>query len=125
MLTVLLLLLLAACNGSAENASKEEGQSVNENNDGDENVESESADYYQTPEMDFDMGGRTIKVVSWWDMTIPEDNPDNIQKKENLDALMEKHNFDIEYVFIDYGEYEEKVVASLTAGESCCFFNSW
>ncbi|WP_238456135.1 ABC transporter substrate-binding protein [Lederbergia galactosidilytica] len=117
MLTVLLLLLLAACNGSAENASKEEGQSVNENNDGDENVESESADYYQTPEMDFDMGGRTIKVVSWWDMTIPEDNPDNIQKKENLDALMEKHNFDIEYVFIDYGEYEEKVVASLTAGE--------
>ena len=31
-------------------------------------------------------------------MTIPEDNPDNIQKKANLEALMEKHNFNVEYI---------------------------
>ncbi|MCM3629841.1 extracellular solute-binding protein [Paenibacillus glycanilyticus] len=70
-----------------------------------------------SPEMDFDMGGRTIKVVSWWDMTIGEDNPDNIERKKNLEELEKKHNFKMEYVAIDYGEYQQKVVASLLAGE--------
>src|SRR5690606_27556489 len=55
--------------------------------------------------------------ISWWDMTIPEDNPDNIKRRENLEALKKKHNFEMEYIFIDYGEYQEKVVASLLAGE--------
>ena len=67
--------------------------------------------------MDFDLGGRTLTFVSWWDMSIPEDNPDNIQKKANLEALMEKHNFNVEYISIDFQEYQEKVVASLMAGE--------
>ncbi len=31
---------------------------------------------------------------------------------------MEKHNFEIEYVAIDYGEYQERVTASLLAGEA-------
>lgn len=70
-----------------------------------------------TPEKDFDMGGRTIKIVSWWDMTIPEDNPDNIQRSKNLKELMAKHNFKVEYVALDFGEYQKKVVASLVAGE--------
>ena len=46
-----------------------------------------------------------------------EDNPDNIQRKKNLEALEKKHNFNMEYVSIDFGEYQEKVVASLMAGE--------
>lgn len=70
-----------------------------------------------TPEMDFDMGGRVIKWVSWYDESIKEDNPDNIKKKENLDALMKKHNFTMEYVVIDYAEIVDKVTASLIAGE--------
>ncbi|MEK0313277.1 ABC transporter substrate-binding protein [Cohnella sp. 56] len=69
------------------------------------------------PAMDFDMGGKTIKIVSWFDMTIPEDNPDNIARKKNLDDLMKKHNFKVDFVTIDYGEYQEKVTASLLAGE--------
>src|SRR5690606_41438309 len=67
--------------------------------------------------MDFDMGGRTIKCVSWYSEENPEDNPDNIKKKENLEALMEKHNFSIEWVVVDYGEYQEKVTTSLLAGQ--------
>ncbi|MDR9855169.1 extracellular solute-binding protein [Paenibacillus sp. VCA1] len=80
-------------------------------------AEKESEQTYKTPDMDFDMGGRTIKVVSWWDMTIPEDNPDNIQRKKNLEELEKKLNFKMEYVAIDYGEYQQKVTASLLAGE--------
>src|SRR5690606_5143406 len=60
---------------------------------------------------------KTIKIVSWWDMTIGEDNPDNIARKANLEALMAKHNFKVEYIAIDYGEYQQKVTASLLAGE--------
>nr|WP_144928507.1 extracellular solute-binding protein [Paenibacillus bovis] len=111
MLASILIFVLAACNGDAK--PTDSGSKDGEDKDSDKQV----ADYYQTPEMDFDMGGRTIKVVSWWDMTIPEDNPDNIKRRENLEALKKKHNFEMEYIFIDYGEYQEKVVASLLAGE--------
>lgn len=70
-----------------------------------------------TPEMDFDLGGRTIKVVSWWDMTPQERNPDEIAKKKNLEELQKKHNFKMEFVNVDFGEYQEKVTASLLSGE--------
>ncbi|WP_342556006.1 extracellular solute-binding protein [Paenibacillus sp. FSL R7-0652] len=80
-------------------------------------AETEPKNENSTPEMDFDMGGRTIKVVAWWDMQITDNNPDNIKRIENLEALKKKHNFNIEYVSIDFGEYQEKVVASLMAGE--------
>lgn len=65
--------------------------------------------------MDFDLGGRTIKVVSWWDNSIPGDCPDTLQSQENLKALEEKHNFTMEFVTMDYMEYQEAVTASLIA----------
>lgn len=77
---------------------------------------SQAATHYFTPEQDFDLGGRVIKVVAWWDTTIQEDSPDNIQRKRNLEALQKKHNFKMEYVTIEFGEYQEKVTASLMAG---------
>lgn len=122
MLHVLVVAFLVAC-GNSDPSSKDdpetkpdsEQQEKNGNDEGE--GEETNVSYYQTPEMDFDLGGKTIKVVSWWDMEMQPDNPDNIKKIENLEALKEKHNFDIEYVFIDYEEYQSKVVASLTAGE--------
>ncbi|MBD2867058.1 ABC transporter substrate-binding protein [Paenibacillus arenilitoris] len=127
-----IILVLAACSGgtgSEGNDAVTNGANAGANNgtndgadnggnaSGNETGNTGEEESYSTPEMDFDLGGRTIKIVSWWDMTIPEDNPDNIQRKENLNALMEKHNFKVEYVAIDYGEYQEKVTASLLAGE--------
>lgn len=123
MLLCTLLLVLSACSnggskggpsttGAAE--TKTETAATDTENKG---AEKEAEQTNKTPDMDFDMGGRTIKVVSWWDMTIPEDNPDNIQRKKNLEELQKKHNFKMEYVAIDYGEYQQKVTASLLAGE--------
>ncbi|MCA0753492.1 extracellular solute-binding protein [Paenibacillus sp. N4] len=123
-----LVFVLSACSGGSNggsNTGANSGANTGANN-GAGNGTAETPDNaagnneeeaYSTPEMDFDLGGKTIKIVSWWDMTIPEDNPDNIQRKKNLDALMAKHNFKVEYVAIDYGEYQEKVTASLLAGE--------
>ncbi|SME99345.1 ABC transporter substrate-binding protein [Paenibacillus barengoltzii] len=119
-----LLLILSACSGGAGNGSQNASEpgtnrvneSTNEGTDHGANTGEEEG-VYRTPEMEFDLGSKTIKIVSWWDMTIPENNPDNIQRKKNLEALMEKHNFKVEYVPIDFGEYQDKVTASLIAGE--------
>ncbi|MFC5467035.1 ABC transporter substrate-binding protein [Lederbergia graminis] len=111
MFSLLMVLILAACK---DNAKPTESNNQGDSNDDDKKAE---VDYYQTPEMDFDLGGKTIKIVSWFDMEIKDDNPDSIKKLENLEALKKKHNFDIEYVLLDYGEYQDKVVASLLAGE--------
>ncbi|MGO4375805.1 extracellular solute-binding protein, partial [Paenibacillus sp. MCAF20] len=116
------VLVLSACSGGSGNGSSTNNGSNQATNNGAGNTataapEGEEEVDTGSPEMDFDLGGKTIKVVSWWDMTIPEDNPDNIQKKKNLDELMKKHNFKIEYVAVDFGEYQQKVTASLLAGE--------
>lgn len=88
MLLCTLMLVLSACsNGGSKGGpstaavteTKPETAATDTENKG---AEKESEQSYKTPDMDFDLGGRTIKVVSWWDMTIPEDNPDNIQRKK-------------------------------------------
>ncbi|WP_127530161.1 ABC transporter substrate-binding protein [Paenibacillus kobensis] len=121
------VLVLSACgSGGSKSDTKESGDKPTETVAATETAESTDTAAEdtaseevtnKTPDMDFDLGGRTIKVVSWWDMTIGEDNPDNIQRKKNLEELEKKHNFKMEYVAIDYGEYQEKVTASLLAGE--------
>ncbi|MDQ0058999.1 ABC transporter substrate-binding protein [Paenibacillus harenae] len=120
----LILVFMAACSGGSgdgknPNESGNNAESTNAPSNSTENGKNESTGEEEisgTPEMDFDMGGRTIKWASWYDESIKEDNPDSIKMKENLDALMKKHNFKIEYVVVDYGEYQEKVTASLLAG---------
>ncbi|WP_438434796.1 extracellular solute-binding protein [Gorillibacterium sp. sgz500922] len=109
---------LAGCGGGSTTKQGEETTSPAPSAAPSESASAAPAETSQgTPDMDFDMGGRVIKVVAWWDMTIPEDNPDNIQRKKNLEALQKKHNFKMEYVNINYNEYEKKVTASLLAGE--------
>jgi len=70
-----------------------------------------------TPELDFDLGGRVITWVSSYDETIKDDTPDGAKRLANLEALKEKHNFELEFITIDLGEYQEKVTASLMAGQ--------
>jgi ABC-type glycerol-3-phosphate transport system substrate-binding protein len=110
---------LAAC--SSDQADTKDDNEVAKDpvtTDSEETDDTEEEDHVnRTPDMDFDLGGKTIKVVSWWDMEIEDSSPDNIARIENLEELKEKHNFEIEYVAIDYGEYQQRVTASLLAGE--------
>src|SRR5690625_2706804 len=121
---IVLLLTLVACGGdddstaAADDPADDETEEVVDEATEDEEVEEENeVDYYQTPEMDFDLGGDTITDVAWWDNEISGDSPDLIQAQENLEALEEKHNFTMEFVMIDYMEYQERVIASLIANE--------
>lgn len=123
LLCCFLLVFIVACSSAGGGTASEpepgnvstETETDATNKDKEAAVEEEEAT--GTPEMDFDMGGRTLKWVSWYDESVKEDNPDSIEVKKNLDALMEKHNFKIEYVVVDFGEYQDKVTASLVAGE--------
>ena len=134
MLTAAMMLVLSACGSGGtkdedskgtDSTSQSTTDAANTDAAGDDAAADDAAAdgaaadeaAYKTPDMDFDLGGRTIKVVSWWDMTIGEDNPDNIQKKKNLEELQKKHNFKMEYIAIDYGEYQQKVTASLLSGQ--------
>lgn len=122
---LLLMLVIAACGGNDDGAAKDpvdtdgtdDTEQVDEVEGDDVEEEDAGADYYQTPEMDFDLGGKTLKVVAWWDMEITGEDPDSVQARENLEALKEKHNFDIEYIAVDFGEYQETLTASLLANE--------
>lgn len=78
------LLVIAACS-SAPTAQPEPEKTTPQEEQ--KPAETEPKNENSTPEMDFDMGGRTIKVVAWWDMEIQGNNPDNIQRLENLEAL--------------------------------------
>ncbi len=115
----LILVLMASCSsgsgGGAANPDASGGNSAGGSTDAP--AKPDDKEESNTSEMDFDMGGRTIKWVSWYDESIKEDNPDNIKKKQHLDELMKKHNFKMEYVMIDYSEYVNKVTSSLLAGE--------
>ncbi|KRG11748.1 ABC transporter substrate-binding protein [Lederbergia galactosidilytica] len=117
LLLCFLLFVFAACSNGTVNSNPNNGAADSGEDQDNETEQQKEKDYYQTPEMDFDMGGKTIKWVSWYDEAIQEDNPDSIQKKEKLDALMKKHNFQIEYVIVDYAEYADKVTSSLLAGQ--------
>lgn len=122
---LVLLVALVACGGdddttATDDTTDDETEEVVDETDGeseDEVEEEPQVDYEQTPEMDFDLGGRTITLVSWYDEEIAEDSPDSIAVAENLAALKEKHNFEVEYEVVDYGEFQEAVTASLVAGD--------
>lgn len=123
--TAALLAFLTACGSddaapetdTETNGGTEEVVDEGSDSDSEEVVEEDGPDYYQTPEMDFDMDGRVIKIVAWWNMENTGEDPDSIQAQENLEALKEKHNFDVEYVEIEFGEYQERITASLLANE--------
>lgn len=121
LVSLMLIFSLAACNSGSSGGNNPESTNAaaeGPSNDPATNTgEGEGASSKETPEMNFDMGGRVIKIVNFWSLDIGEDNPDNIQRKKNLEALKKKHNFEVEYVVIAGAEYQKKVTASLLAGE--------
>lgn len=117
LLCSLLLVFLAACAGGANTGGSEADVPAPSNDSANNSGPDASAGEDKDDEMDFDMGGRVIKLVSWYDESIQGDSPDGIQMLENLNRLKEKHNFEVDYVIVDYQEYRDKVTASLIAGE--------
>ncbi|TLS50868.1 extracellular solute-binding protein [Paenibacillus antri] len=67
--------------------------------------------------MDFDLGGREIKVTAWWDIKFEGDHPDVVAIRENIDELQKKHNFTVSFVTTPYDKMVEQFTSSVMAGE--------
>lgn len=106
------LVMVSACSSNS-NSSQEPKESATNSATATPSASAESS----KKELDFNMNGRVLKYVTWYDEEIKADTPDGAKKLENLEALKKKHNFNIEYIKIDYGQVKDKVAASLIAGE--------
>jgi ABC-type glycerol-3-phosphate transport system substrate-binding protein len=119
-LCCLLLVFTAACgsSGGGNAADQDNGGSNNKQSSQNQGSNNDLAPVdEEIPEKDFDLGGRVIRWVSHYDETIKADTPDGAKRLANLEELQEKHNFKMEFITIDLGEYQDKVVSSLIAGQ--------
>ncbi|TYQ17037.1 UNVERIFIED_CONTAM: multiple sugar transport system substrate-binding protein [Acetivibrio alkalicellulosi] len=88
---------------------------------GDEKSKADPRDKFEA----FDLGGRTIKVSSWWQV-VPHSNmsqpdpasslPEHIAKYNNLKRVEEKYNCRIEFINVPWGELRSKLVTSVMSG---------
>lgn len=119
----LMLLVATACGGGQNNNNGNSNSNGNEAKSPANNEQNSMNDadideiLAESPELDFDLGGRVIRWVSHYDESIKGDTPDGVKRVENLQYLQEKHNFTLEFVQIDLGEYQDKVIASILAGQ--------
>jgi len=68
-------------------------------------------------EQDFDLGGRTITVASWWDPTPAGDTESSKMILQNISDYEKKYNFTLKFVQVDYGQIADKTVSSVLAGQ--------
>lgn len=119
----LMLLVATACGGGQNNNNGSSNSNGNGSKSPANNEQNSMNDadideiLAESPELDFDLGGRVIRWVSHYDESIKGDTPDGVKRVENLQYLQEKHNFTLEFVQIDLGEYQDKVIASILAGQ--------
>lgn len=64
-----------------------------------------------------DLGGRTIKLSAWWDLTPTDADATGQALIEQQKKVEEKYNVKIEYVNVPYEEYMDKFTTSVLAGE--------
>ncbi len=67
--------------------------------------------------MDFDLGGREVKVTAWWDIKFEGDHPDVVAVRENIAELEAKHNFKVSFITTPYDKMVEQFTSSVMAGE--------
>lgn len=119
----LMLLVATACGGGQNNNNGSSNSNGNGSKSPANNEQNSMNDadideiLAESPELDFDLGGRVIRWVSHYDESIKGDTPDGAKRVENLQYLQEKHNFTLEFIQIDLGEYQDKVIASILAGQ--------
>jgi len=130
MLVSLLVLLLSACGGGNGGSGGNEGgantaantETANDaaaNDAANTAAEGENADAGSgDPEYPaIDLGGATIKIAAWWDMTPKPDNESGELLVAKLDEVQKKYNVKIEYLNVPYDQYKEKLITSTTAGQ--------
>jgi len=113
LLLVCFMLILAACGGNNAN-----DKNVSANNGEKGNVTAppvdEPAAVEETP---VDLGGRTIKLATWWDDTPQPNDAEGIAAVERKEELEKKYNIKIEWINIPFEDMMDKITTTTLAGE--------
>lgn len=113
-LIILMTVILGACSGGeASNKTNNTSSNMNAAN----NQQAEEQPQEQAQEEVIDMGGRTIRISAWWDMTPLGDSASSKAELEQIEAVKEKYNVNIEFVNVPFENYMDKFTTTTLAGE--------
>ncbi|XEC93627.1 ABC transporter substrate-binding protein [Paenibacillus tarimensis] len=103
---------LAACSGGSNTpANNKEATPPSSNQPAPETAEEEPK------EEAIDLGGRTIKLSAWWDLTPKGETASEKARLDKIAELEKKYNMKIEFVNVPWGEYVDTFTTSVLAGE--------
>ena len=72
-----------------------------------------------------DLGGRVIKVASWWDLKPAGTTAGEKARLEKIAEIEKKYNCKIEFVNVPFEEYMNKFTTSVLAGEPFADIVRW
>lgn len=112
-LVLMMTIVLGACSGGGnQGATNDPAANSNTNANAANNQQAE-----EQPEEVIDMGGRTIRISAWWDMTPLGDSASSIAELEKIETVKEKYNVNIEFVNVPFENYMDKFTTTTLAGE--------
>lgn len=113
-LCFVLVFSLAAC-GTSGNS----GNTPNTSNTGNEGAANEPAGEEQSAqqEEEINLGGRSIKISAWWDLTPVGDSAGDRARRDKIAELEEKYNMKLEFVNVPYDDYVDKFTTTVLAGD--------
>lgn len=107
-LLILMLVVVTGCSSAGTN-TKTTDESANKTNT--ENKQEEKQEEV------VDMGGRTIRIAAWWDMTPLGDSASSKAELDQIEAVKKKYNVNIEFVNVPFENYVDKFTTTTLAGE--------
>ncbi|WP_019640191.1 ABC transporter substrate-binding protein [Paenibacillus fonticola] len=111
-LFILMILFVAACSSSGSNNGKSNETEVNK-----PAVTAENQSSPQEKEEVPDLGGRVIRLSAWWDLTPNGESASSKAELEQIAAVEEKYNVNIEFVNVPFDNYVDKFTTTTLAGE--------
>lgn len=113
-LLILMLVVVTGCSGG-NNAqiTNDPANTTNTNTGGNQPQENQG----EPEEEAIDLGGRVIRLSAWWDLTPLGDSASSIAELEQIAAVEEKYNVDIQFVNVPFENYLDKFTTTTLAGE--------
>jgi|LSQX01.1.fsa_nt_gb multiple sugar transport system substrate-binding protein len=126
LVALILLTSIVGCGpkGNSDNtvdAKSNEEEDKNEDTENSNTNEEDLKDKYEA----FDLGGRTIKISSWWpvvqDSSMKKPDPaiypsENLAKYENIKKIEEKYNCKIQFIEVSWEQMEFQLEESVLEG---------
>lgn len=124
----MLITVLAACNNNGTDGTTTvqetdgNGQTTEAPDDTEEPDDTDEPDDTEDPNGGsdaYDMGGRTIRLSAWWDLTpIPGESEQTDQLIERYEQLEADYNITFEYVNVPWEDYQRTYITQSMGGDS-------